>query len=497
MCGLFGVYYKSATAKRLPKDAYALATYLTQLRGMHGMGVMYTFEKDDKVWLGLRKQGWDEDAKGKLPLGEFETPHEKVLGNYFNDIFNDKTIRSVAMHTRHATRGIKNTENTHPFREEFITLMHNGTLTNEYSINNKYFDVDSKALVHFLGQGGSVEELINKTKGAYALVWQDQRDGSLHFLRNKERPLVMAENDDLIIWASTPAVLGALDAQFSLSLRNKCELKPYQHVKVAIATNTFTRTQYEEPAIAKEVNRWGGFSYYNDDYDIYGDFHNKQEKKKETQPTTGQKPVIKLTASVTNPPADAKSLDSFPANTPAWFQQMVKISKVGSLTGSVYNVGRSIFLPSVHRRISYGLETLGESEVWKGLTFDLESVNTGGSIILSVHPYQSQNVRQYNAIQKTVTVIARPPIANGVYEHYDTVLVTLPEEMYREAVYNGLLVHARVNDSVNNAHLGLTLMTNATHTLFCFDPSVSGVIVPEEALIEDDIAKEMVNHGSC
>lgn len=119
-------------------------------------------------------------------------------------------------HNRLATRGNVNNVNAHPYHFGNIVGAHNGTLETkdkwalEDAIGEK-FDVDSQALFSAIDKLG-IENVIpmmhssdNATNSsAWALVWYDQTQGTLNFLRNQHRPLWYGFDKEFkrIFWAS-------------------------------------------------------------------------------------------------------------------------------------------------------------------------------------------------------------------------------------------------------------------------------------------------------
>lgn len=124
-----------------------------------------------------------------------------------------------AGHNRLATKGNKGSAfNAHPYQYENIVGAHNGTLSDttwrriEEAIDEK-FPVDSMALINSIDKLG-IDKTIEMMReagdekatcpDAYALVWYNQEENTLNFLRNKERPLWYAFDKDFdrIIWSS-------------------------------------------------------------------------------------------------------------------------------------------------------------------------------------------------------------------------------------------------------------------------------------------------------
>lgn len=118
-------------------------------------------------------------------------------------------------HNRAATRGAVSTYNAHPYIFKNIVGAHNGTLDYQTHLDlegalGDKFAVDSQALYSAIAEFG-IEDAISmctegrdSTTGAWSLVWYDQSENSLNFLRNQHRPLWYAftEDFDHIFWAS-------------------------------------------------------------------------------------------------------------------------------------------------------------------------------------------------------------------------------------------------------------------------------------------------------
>ncbi len=195
MCGLVGVagdlaYKDEQTMKRL--------FLLDYFRGPDSTG-----------FAAIRNNGDAKIAKiSSNPLDLFDMASFKEALNGLNSI-------AFMGHNRAATRGGVNTLNAHPFHFGHIVGAHNGTLDSASTKRletelDEIFSVDSQALFAAIAKFGIKKtiELCNEGKtssdGAWSLVWYDQNEGSLNFLRNKWRPLWYAFSKDFkeIFWAS-------------------------------------------------------------------------------------------------------------------------------------------------------------------------------------------------------------------------------------------------------------------------------------------------------
>ena len=109
-------------------------------------------------------------------------------------------------HTRHKTVGDVSIKNAHPFDfdEQGICGVHNGTLQQTHRLDGyTYQKVDSEILYNHLALNGP-EETFNKTEGAWACVWWNDREKTLNFIRNDQRPLWFTWSEDMkmMFWAS-------------------------------------------------------------------------------------------------------------------------------------------------------------------------------------------------------------------------------------------------------------------------------------------------------
>ena len=119
------------------------------------------------------------------------------------------SLSSVLLgHNRAATKGAVNNNNAHPFQYDHIVGAHNGTLEKSSwdkldEMSGVKTDVDSMAIFAAIAKCG-IEAVVPELQGAWALTWIDLKEGTLNFLRNKERPLWYAYSEDFkkVFWAS-------------------------------------------------------------------------------------------------------------------------------------------------------------------------------------------------------------------------------------------------------------------------------------------------------
>lgn len=158
----------------------------------------------------------------------------KSLYLNYQGTFHSKS-KCLIGHNRAATMGEVTVDNAHPFQFDHVYGVHNGTLRDWANLEGWLeFDVDSKALYKDVSKHG-IESTWGKFSGAAALVWWDDKESSVNFARNKERPLYLARLNDgqTLMWASEEWMLKAaviaggkeLDKEFSKGLENPFFLK--------------------------------------------------------------------------------------------------------------------------------------------------------------------------------------------------------------------------------------------------------------------------------
>lgn len=157
---------------------------------------------DSTGFAALRNDGTHQVVKiASNPVDLFDTTKFiKALSGYNSSVF--------LGHNRYATKGVVNNVNAHPYEYGDIIGAHNGTLDMpawkelERELKEE-FPVDSMAIIAGIDRLG-IEKTVSLLRGAWALVWIDKKDGTLNFLRNKERPFWFsyAKSMDKLMWAS-------------------------------------------------------------------------------------------------------------------------------------------------------------------------------------------------------------------------------------------------------------------------------------------------------
>lgn len=151
-------------------------------------------------------------------------------------------------HNRAATVGNVVSANAHPFQHGDITGVHNGTLRQFHKLEkDRDFGTDSEALYYNLSKRG-VEETLSDVKGAYALVWYDNSDGSVNIIRNDERPLWIGKvkDEDTVLWASEAGMLRWLAGRNNIKLDVVMQPQPNVQLKYSMGAEETSTPEYIE-----------------------------------------------------------------------------------------------------------------------------------------------------------------------------------------------------------------------------------------------------------
>jgi predicted glutamine amidotransferase len=150
-------------------------------------------------------------------------------------------------HNRYATKGGITKHTAHPFEINNIIGAHNGTLTRQNMLDDSsYFDVDSENLYYHMDKNG-LNDTVGKLYGAYALTWYDKTDGSMNFLRNRERTLFYTSVDDCLFWASEEWMLEVALNRNNIKCGTILPFAPDNHYKIIVNSSKSSK----EPVLGK------------------------------------------------------------------------------------------------------------------------------------------------------------------------------------------------------------------------------------------------------
>lgn len=257
MCGLVcvvGKYSNGFTSKEA--DVFSQLLFIDMLRGEDSTGAFGVSNEGDVYGI--------KEASNSV----------NFMGTDEYDKFIKRSVRHGSVmvgHNRKATRGTINDKNAHPFVvDNNIVLVHNGTM---YSDHKKLadVDVDSHAIAHLIHEKGDVEEALGAFHGAYALIWYDVRQATLHMVRNAERPLWWMETKDAWVWSSEPEMLDFVRSRENLTLKSDISMLPVDMLqtyqlrdKQWYCFNSELKIK-RAPSIVSQPTHGGCFGHFTDD----------------------------------------------------------------------------------------------------------------------------------------------------------------------------------------------------------------------------------------
>lgn len=211
MCGIVGLICKNPNKGFDYKhpDMFKEMLFVDTLRGDDSTGMFV-----------VSKYGNVDYGKAAEPAPEFF--FNKATDDLIRKIYQTGAV--VVGHNRKATKGSTNDENAHPFKEQDIIMVHNGTIRNQKSLNDKV-EVDSHAICHAMAEHG-VGKALSKVDGAFAIAAYDIAKKQFYLARNAERPLYLAEGENFYAFASEPWMLYGMASRNGFAKFKKLELIP-------------------------------------------------------------------------------------------------------------------------------------------------------------------------------------------------------------------------------------------------------------------------------
>ena len=223
MCGIIGfITEEGETGRTRRADFTVQGAVADTVRGEDSTGAFFVpaGKADDAGWVKNVQSGhtFVRDKTG------FVKHFDEARG-----------LSACFVHNRAATVGGVSTKAAHPFNHGRITMIHNGTLTSTLGLPISQVQGgavnDSETICMNLAQH-KFEDFSADLTGAYALVWHDGADGSIHMARNSERPLHIAKvkGQDTIFVGSEALMLDWLVRRNKFLVEMMVQPAPGQHL---------------------------------------------------------------------------------------------------------------------------------------------------------------------------------------------------------------------------------------------------------------------------
>jgi hypothetical protein len=107
--------------------------------------------------------------------------------------------------------------------------------------------VDSHAICELLASDIKIQDLIDKIDGSYALIWHNDKNKTINFLRNNERPLFLFEAENTYFTASEKELGIWILTRNDIKIKAITELTPWTHYELNIKKHEIKETEYKKP----------------------------------------------------------------------------------------------------------------------------------------------------------------------------------------------------------------------------------------------------------
>ena len=247
MCGIVGFYTPKPRLKP-NREYFTQALYVDALRGHHGTGVAAVHEKGNVIIHKKAIHAFDYmDTRTADDLFSYTGFYNCMIG-----------------HNRFKTHGMQSNRNTHPFQHGNITLVHNGSVATHNLPGTQ--EVDSEQICHALSQD-TIENVVAKLDGAFALVWWDSDEKAMYAIRNEERPLWFAKDSkhDTVFFASERGMLVWIAARNGIELDAAYQPQPGELLRFSGDTavpEVRTLPLFQKPPVGGK-NTTGGIKHNN------------------------------------------------------------------------------------------------------------------------------------------------------------------------------------------------------------------------------------------
>lgn len=247
MCGIVGhasngyTNHQGAVRNKYSRVLSELL-WIDSLRGWDSTGVVFVPRKAKEII---------EVYKKAIPGSDFVQQH------VYQNLVQQDGWNAVIGHNRSATKGSVSSRNAHPFyaKGKFgeIYMVHNGTVYNKHTLpRGDSYPTDSEAICNAIVEIG-LEATIERITGSFSLVWYNNDDSTLNFIRNDDRPmeLIWDKNRNNMWFCSEKEML-----EFVL-LRNSIEIGQHE----TLPPKTYWKFDLKNVSVPSEMREIKTYTY--------------------------------------------------------------------------------------------------------------------------------------------------------------------------------------------------------------------------------------------
>lgn len=292
MCGIVLVGGNALGSRDV--NLFEQMLYCDIVRGDHSTGVFAGFRDytTKEPILKLRKAAVPGDVFIRTPSLWGEVKEHRKQSAVTKNSYTVMTPKFMVGHNRYATAGAVIDANAHPFHHGKITLVHNGTLTDQSLLpESNRFKVDSENIAYSIDKLG-IEETIKRLNGAYTLVWLNTELQTLNILRNDERPFHLAETtvgeyfgaseEAMLMWLLTRKKTG----NPTLKRHFECEVGVQYVFDVSEGFKFKEEVKHELPTFRSQYSGRSS-AWYDNDVDGYWDEYYRNSRQHNSTGTSG------------------------------------------------------------------------------------------------------------------------------------------------------------------------------------------------------------------
>lgn len=239
MCGIVGVVGEIG---REEKEAFKLMLQFDVIRGKHSTGIA-GWDKGEKCFV---------NKKAMLPQDFLELKVTK-------DILAKTDLKTLIGHNRYATVGAVSNNTAHPFENESVVGVHNGTLKVRTNLDSHTdFVVDSENLyyhMHLNGVTDTIRKIGYYPSNAFALAWVDKTINTFNLIRNDERPMYcsMSTSGKTFFYASEPWMIQVALQKSGIPYTDVVQLPVDTHLHIDLSVSPI---EIREEVVEYEVKKY-------------------------------------------------------------------------------------------------------------------------------------------------------------------------------------------------------------------------------------------------